>query len=482
MRNSDRLRTSVRLRIQKGQVFLRYSGVPTVVCVLLDLSEGGCRCLLPLSALNPNDARAWQRVIEEDRVLNIELHFPPFVNDFPLEAEVRVVEPVPDRKVEVGLKFLNLQADQKKLLGQILLAVAAGKVREAFKPEKASQSGRYLVGARTQAAQMADQIAPVSPEERHAMMQTKELTEASGNGGNGGKDPSNPEGKGSGPLWNNPFHGKRLGEVLVQMGVVTEQEAEDGARRAREIGQRLGRFLQQAGLVKPDEVCRALALQSGLPVADLSSLDTIAPLGGIFPYSLMAGHEFVPLEEARDAVCIAVANPLPKGVIGELSRLCSKRVEVFLAREDHVLLALDHLRPVERHHERRFARFPANIPLMFQLCNRLGRLHEIRCYLGRTLNVSQGGLKVEGEAPGISKPDQIHRRGLCLRLTLKAGNNEIEMLCDPRFIRVREDVGDDEEYPWVFGLRILEMSARDREQFKELCTKLEETGVMEPAP
>ena len=480
MRNSDRLRTSVRLRIQKGQVFLRYSGAPTVVCVLLDLSEGGCRCLLPLTALSAEDAEIWQRIIEEDRVLNIELHFPPLVNDFPLEAEVRVVEPLPDRKVEVGLKFLNLQPEHKKELSQILLSVAVGKVREAFKPDKATQSGRYLVGARTQAAQMAEQITPVSPEQRQAMLQ--QPTQSAVTDDNGEKGTSRPKGKGTSLVWNNPFHGKRLGEVLVQMGVLAEDAAEDAVNRAREVGQRFGRYLQQAGLASPDEICRALALQSGLPVADLSSLDTIAPMSGIFPYSLMAGHEFVPLEEAKDAVCIAVANPLPKGVVGELSRLCSKRVEVFLAREDHVLLALDHLRPVERHHERRFSRFPINMSVMFQLCNRLGRLHEIRCYLGRTLNVSQGGLKIEGEIPGVSKPDQIHRRGLCLRLTLKVDDREIEMLCDPRFIRVRDDLKSDEEFPWIFGLRILEMSARDREHYQDVCSRLEETGVMEQAP
>lgn len=479
MRNSDRFRTSVRLRIQKGQVFFRYSGVPTIVSTLLDLSQGGCRCLVSMSALNREDTDAWQRVVEPDRVLNIEIHFPPFLNDFPVEAELRTVEPIPGGKLEVGLKFLNLNAEQLRILGQIMVAVATDKVRDAFKPEKASQSARYLVGARSQAAQMADQITPLNSEQRKSMV--KQSSQAGAVNADEGERPSVPN-KGGGIMWNNPFHGKRIGEVLVQMGVMSEKEVGDAVRRARECNQRLGRFLLQAGLVKPDELCRALALQSGLPVADLSSLETIAPLGGIFPFSVMASHEFVPIEEAKDVVCIAVANPLSKGVIGELERLSEKRVEVFLGREDHVLLGLDHLRPVERNHERRFTRFPANLPVMFQLCNRLGRLHEIRCYVGRTLNVSEGGLQIEGEMPGISKPDQIHRRGLCMRLTLKVDGREIELLCDPRFIRVREDTKVEEEFPWIFGLRILEMSQGDREHYRALCDKLEETGVVQPAP
>ncbi len=480
MRNSERFRTSVRLRIQKGQVLLRYSGTPTVVCTLLDLSQGGCRCLLPLSALGREDVEAWRRIIEPDRVLNIEIHFPPYLNDFPLEAELRTVEPIPGGKMEVGLKFLNLDGEQQRVLGQIMVAVAAGKVREAFKPEQASQSARYLVGARTQTAQMADQITPLNAEQCKAI--SKRSPRTSAGSGPGAKCPSGPTRGGGTAMLNNPFHGKRVGEVLVQMSLLSGKEMEEAVLRSRECKQRLGRYLLQSGLVKPDELCRALALQSGLPVADLSSLDTIAPLGSIFPYSLMAGHQFMPIEDSKDVVCIAVANPLSKGVIGELERLCKKHVEVFLGREDHVLLGLDHLRPVERNHERRFTRFPTTLPVEFQLCNRLGRLHEIRCYVGRTLNVSEGGMQIEGEAPGIGKPDRIHRRGLCMRVSLRIDGREIEMLCDPRFIRVHEEVNAGEEFPWTFGLRILEISREDREHYQQFCSKLEGTSVVQPGP
>lgn len=480
MINSERLRTSVRLRIQKGQVLLRYSGVPTVVATLLDLSEGGCRCLLPLDSVDQEDARAWRRVLEEDRVLNIELHFPPFVNDFPLEAEVRVVEPVPGNKVELGLKFLNLHAEQQKVLGQIMLAVAVGKVREAFKAEKASQSGRYLVGARTQAAQPADQVFPLNSDQRKDMPTPS--ARASSADGRGAGDTKDPGEKADQTSWQSPFGGKRLGEVLVQMGLMAEKDVEEAVLRARGVGQRLGRFLLQTEMVKPDELCRALALQSGLPVADLTGVPTIAPLGGLFPHSLMAAHKFVPMEETKDAVCIAVANPLPLGVVGELGRVARKRVEVFLAREDHVLIALDRLQPVERNHERRFSRYPIVLPVTYQLCNRLGRLHEIRCYVGRTLNVSRGGLQIEGEVPGLGKPDQVHRRGLCLRVALTVEDREIELLCDPRFIRVREEVRPGEEFPWVFGLRVLEMSAQDRELYDAFCEKLEQKGPVIAAP
>ena len=79
-------------------------------------------------------------------------------------------------------------------------------------------------------------------------------------------------------------------------------------------------------------------------------------------------------------------------------------------------------------------------------------------------------------------PDLIHRRGLCMRLTFRLDGREIEMLCDPRFIRVREETKESVEFPWIFGLRILEISQEDREHYRAFCGKLEATGVAQPAP
>jgi hypothetical protein len=268
--------------------------------------------------------------------------------------------------------------------------------------------------------------------------------------------------------WENPFRGKRVGEVLVQMGKLQPEQIEEAVQNARAAKLQLGRYLLREGLVSPEELCRALALQSGLPMTDLSTVDTVAPLGGVFPFPELVKHEFVPIDDSRAIVCIATANPLSKAVVGELEAMCRKKVEVFLAQEDLVLRALDRLRPEEREHDRRYNRYFISLPVSYQFCNRLGRLAEMVSYNGRTVDISEGGLQIEGPVPNVGHPEDIRRRGLCLRLLISCAPHEVQALCDPRFIKVREKPGPN-EFPWVLGLRILEMSAEDRRKLKEIC-------------
>jgi len=57
---------------------------------------------------------------------------------------------------------------------------------------------------------------------------------------------------------------KRLGEILVDMGVVNPRQVEQGLARQREDEERrpLGEILIAEGLVSPEAVERALAIQS----------------------------------------------------------------------------------------------------------------------------------------------------------------------------------------------------------------------------
>ncbi|MCZ7645045.1 MAG: PilZ domain-containing protein [Planctomycetota bacterium] len=113
MAREEFLRTSVRLRIDQGVVLLRHGGVPSVACPLMDLSEGGCRCIAPMPALDAQTAGTWRQVLQVKRHLNIEISCPPHLVHFMIQAEVRRADPMADGGVELGLQFLNLAAQQK---------------------------------------------------------------------------------------------------------------------------------------------------------------------------------------------------------------------------------------------------------------------------------------------------------------------------------------------------------------------------------
>ncbi|MDZ4198194.1 MAG: hypothetical protein U1E27_02815 [Kiritimatiellia bacterium] len=57
----------------------------------------------------------------------------------------------------------------------------------------------------------------------------------------------------------------RLGDILVRLGRLTRDQAEEAARNGRESGRRLGEILLAEGLLNPRDLLEALAEQWSAP-------------------------------------------------------------------------------------------------------------------------------------------------------------------------------------------------------------------------
>lgn len=261
---------------------------------------------------------------------------------------------------------------------------------------------------------------------------------------------------------------KRIGLVLTQMGYLTEAQIDDAVKQSRIKGQRLGRYLVGSGLISPDVLCRALALQSGLPVTDLTDIEISDELEKVFPFAMLMRHSFVPFDDSAMFICIAVATPLTQTTLKELERTCHKKVEVFLAREDAILKHLTDFRKRQQGSQpRRFLRYDYQQPVSYQFCSRFAGPTEEIIHRGHTQNVSEGGMMVIGPGSKMGKPDELMRRGICLRVTVHneaSPQNEINALCRFKAIQEKNSL-------WHMGLELLEISTEDRRRLKELCVK-----------
>ena len=68
---------------------------------------------------------------------------------------------------------------------------------------------------------------------------------------------------------------KRLGEILIEKGLITESELQKALRYSREKGKPLGESLVDSGFVTWDEIVHALAEQWG--VKPLEKIPTAIP-------------------------------------------------------------------------------------------------------------------------------------------------------------------------------------------------------------
>jgi type IV pilus assembly protein PilB len=102
---------------------------------------------------------------------------------------------------------------------------------------------------------------------------------------------------------------KRLGELLVEMGLIQEAELDQHVRRAEHMGSPLGQFLVNEGLINDVDLARALATQAEIPFHDLSKQLIPAEVLSALPEELMRQHKILPVGREEGALVLVVEDP-----------------------------------------------------------------------------------------------------------------------------------------------------------------------------
>jgi hypothetical protein len=275
-----------------------------------------------------------------------------------------------------------------------------------------------------------------------------------------------PPGPAAAPVPERRKQRKLIGTVLMQMGKLTESDVEAAAVQARARGERLGQYLIRTGRVSAGALCRALALQSGLPVTDLADADIPPRVLALFPPEALLRHEVVPFDDAGMFVCVAASSPLPPTVVRELETICRRKIEMFLAREDQVRQFLQTIKPKQAVVPRKHIRYDTSVPVAYQFCTRFGEMTDPTQYDGMVINVSEGGFSIDGPALNMKQPEDLLRVGMCMSLVVyPAAPQEFKTLCRLKLIQPKSS-------RWTFNVEILQASAEDRRHLKELCVQI----------
>jgi type IV pilus assembly protein PilB len=106
----------------------------------------------------------------------------------------------------------------------------------------------------------------------------------------------------------------RIGEILVQRGLITERQLLEALERHREEGRPVGEVLVSMGYVGRSDLGRALADQQGVEFVDLKENPPDPEVARRVPEALARGHLVMAVREEEDGVLLACADP--RDVVG----------------------------------------------------------------------------------------------------------------------------------------------------------------------
>jgi len=134
---------------------------------------------------------------------------------------------------------------------------------------------------------------------------------------------------------------RRLGEILMEAGLLTPEQLQQALEAQATSGRRLGDQLVTSGLLDERTLARALAEQYGLRQVDLRHEEPAAPALGLLDEAAARELLAVPLRLDGDALEVAVADPSLPGLDRVLEEAVGRRVRLRVASLSDVRHTLD---------------------------------------------------------------------------------------------------------------------------------------------
>jgi type IV pilus assembly protein PilB len=126
----------------------------------------------------------------------------------------------------------------------------------------------------------------------------------------------------------------KLGALLVASGLVTQTQLDGALKRQRSDGGRLGEVLVDEGVVTEQDIVRAVAGQMRIGVVDLTQTAPQANAIGLLPRDFIIRHRLMPLSlDDSGTLILAMTNPLDVITVDEVGMRTKKRVVPVICTE-----------------------------------------------------------------------------------------------------------------------------------------------------
>jgi MSHA biogenesis protein MshE len=133
----------------------------------------------------------------------------------------------------------------------------------------------------------------------------------------------------------------RLGDLLVQEGVISEDQLMTALAEQKNSGAKLGRALIDLGLVAEDDLLNILSKQLGYPFVQLRQYQFNSELVKKLPEAQARRFRAIILNEKNGELLVGMADPMDIFGYDELCRILNQPINLAVVRESELLDTLD---------------------------------------------------------------------------------------------------------------------------------------------
>jgi len=134
---------------------------------------------------------------------------------------------------------------------------------------------------------------------------------------------------------------KQLGELLVERGIINQNQLEKAIALQKEKGGLIGEVLVELGFVKEEDIAQALTAQYGFPYLPLANYEINPEIANIVPGRVAQQYLLLPIDKIGNNLTLAMSNPLNMQAIEDVELLSACSVQVFVSTASDIKKAIE---------------------------------------------------------------------------------------------------------------------------------------------
>lgn len=134
---------------------------------------------------------------------------------------------------------------------------------------------------------------------------------------------------------------KRLGDMLVSLNIITNDQLMEALGKQKETKEKLGRTLIDLGFLKEEDLYEVLQMQYGIPYVDLLSISIDPKVPKIISEKLAKLHKVIPIKFENNELTVAMADPLDLFAQDDIKFSTNMNINPVIGNAKHIDMLID---------------------------------------------------------------------------------------------------------------------------------------------
>ena len=134
---------------------------------------------------------------------------------------------------------------------------------------------------------------------------------------------------------------KRLGDLLIDAGVISQEQLEKALTAQKSTKDRLGKTLIQLGYVTEKSLIEALEVQLGVPHVVLTGLNIKSEIIALVPQAIAERYSIIPIDKCGKKLTVAMVDPTNFYALDDVRTTSGLDIVPVIATEKDILRAIN---------------------------------------------------------------------------------------------------------------------------------------------